>query len=374
MCEDTELYIGTTPHAKGGLFADAFRYFHPDEENAYTNWQTLTAARKTNYGKRLDYILTDVPLANECLTGCSILAQVDGSDHCPVIAELCCHGDPAEKCPPLCTKNMPEFLGKQQKLLTYFQKLPTKDSDDGSNSQNTSSSQESVNSQVSVDKEENKSSTSSGSEVSSSWNTKKRASETSKRNPCKKAKLGKKSDNNAKQGNLMTFFQKSSIVTKTCSPKAENVCVKDISNSEKNCIQNVEQNSSFMTKPSDTCHEKDEDLSFCSQSSESNDKLEVKSVDKSDLMSPVTLQTASEEFKITQPLQKSAAQAWKCLLGGPGKVPLCKGHKEPCILRTVKKEGPTKGKQFYTCARGEGLKSNPESRCDYFLWIDKKKQ
>lgn len=32
-------------------------------------------------------------------------------------------------------------------------------------------------------------------------------------------------------------------------------------------------------------------------------------------------------------------------------IPLCKGHKEPCVARCVKKEGPNIGRRFYVCAR-----------------------
>lgn len=34
-------------------------------------------------------------------------------------------------------------------------------------------------------------------------------------------------------------------------------------------------------------------------------------------------------------------------------IPLCKGHKEPCIARVVKKQGHNFGRRFYVCARAE---------------------
>lgn len=34
-------------------------------------------------------------------------------------------------------------------------------------------------------------------------------------------------------------------------------------------------------------------------------------------------------------------------------IPLCKGHKEACVSRVVKKPGPTFGRRFYVCARAE---------------------
>lgn len=34
-------------------------------------------------------------------------------------------------------------------------------------------------------------------------------------------------------------------------------------------------------------------------------------------------------------------------------IPLCKGHKEACVARVVKKPGPTFGRRFYVCSRAE---------------------
>lgn len=34
-------------------------------------------------------------------------------------------------------------------------------------------------------------------------------------------------------------------------------------------------------------------------------------------------------------------------------IPLCKGHKEPCVARIVKKQGPNFGRRFYVCVRAE---------------------
>lgn len=66
--------------------------------------------------------------------------------------------------------------------------------------------------------------------------------------------------------------------------------------------------------------------------------------------------------------QSVSSNAWKKILKGPDTPPLCKGHNEQCVLRTVKKQGPTKGKQFYVCSRPEGSKSNKKARCEHFEW------
>ncbi|XP_062940050.1 DNA-(apurinic or apyrimidinic site) endonuclease 2 [Cynocephalus volans] len=59
---------------------------------------------------------------------------------------------------------------------------------------------------------------------------------------------------------------------------------------------------------------------------------------------------------------------WKSVLGGPLPTPLCGGHKEPCVMRTVKKPGPNLGRRFYMCARPQGPPTDPSSRCNFFLW------
>lgn len=41
----------------------------------------------------------------------------------------------------------------------------------------------------------------------------------------------------------------------------------------------------------------------------------------------------------------------------------CTGHDEPCVERTVRKEGPNKGRCFYSCRRGQ-----TEGGCGFFAW------
>ncbi|CAM9683552.1 unnamed protein product, partial [Ascophyllum nodosum] len=51
--------------------------------------------------------------------------------------------------------------------------------------------------------------------------------------------------------------------------------------------------------------------------------------------------------------------------GGEGDGRVCTGHQEACALRTVRKEGPNQGRQFYCCARQES-----DGRCSTFMWAD----
>ncbi|CAH8494499.1 unnamed protein product [Schistosoma turkestanicum] len=62
------------------------------------------------------------------------------------------------------------------------------------------------------------------------------------------------------------------------------------------------------------------------------------------------------------------------LLSGPKKPPVCLGHKEPCVMRTVKQLKTTKGNRFgrifWVCARPQGAPDNPAARCNTFFWDD----
>mmetsp|Transcript_27615 Transcript_27615/g.52571 ORF Transcript_27615/g.52571 Transcript_27615/m.52571 type:complete len:286 (-) Transcript_27615:375-1232(-) len=48
--------------------------------------------------------------------------------------------------------------------------------------------------------------------------------------------------------------------------------------------------------------------------------------------------------------------------------PKCRGHKEPCKVRVVKKPGPNFGRIFYCCPRPAGPRTNPEADCSFFAW------
>ncbi|RLN98490.1 hypothetical protein BBJ28_00022903 [Nothophytophthora sp. Chile5] len=50
---------------------------------------------------------------------------------------------------------------------------------------------------------------------------------------------------------------------------------------------------------------------------------------------------------------------------GGGPVVKCAGHDEPCVERTVKKEGPNKGRLFYSCRRPQ-----TDTNCGFFQWKD----
>lgn len=103
----------------GHKLVDSFRHLHPHTRQAYTCWSTLTSARSTNYGTRIDYVLIGQNLVSH-LTGAGIMPDVQGSDHCPVYAELSVTFRAADKPPSLCSCYWSEFAGKQKKLSACF--------------------------------------------------------------------------------------------------------------------------------------------------------------------------------------------------------------------------------------------------------------
>lgn len=68
-------------------FIDTFRYFHPNSKERYSWWSYREFARVSNRGWRIDYISVSEKLKKH-LVSADILDQVEGSDHCPVVATL----------------------------------------------------------------------------------------------------------------------------------------------------------------------------------------------------------------------------------------------------------------------------------------------
>ena len=67
-------------------FVDTFRYIYPDKTEAYSWWSYIGGARSRNAGWRIDYFLVSSRLIGN-VKDSQILADVLGSDHCPVLIE-----------------------------------------------------------------------------------------------------------------------------------------------------------------------------------------------------------------------------------------------------------------------------------------------
>ena len=79
---------------------------------------------------------------------------------------------------------------------------------------------------------------------------------------------------------------------------------------------------------------------------------------------------ASAAASTGAPSASGSSKAWSDLFSSQKeKVPCCRGHVEKCVVRVVKKEGPNRGRTFYTCARADGdWPKNQEANCGFFQW------
>lgn len=68
-------------------FTDTFRMLHPQLAGAYSWWSYRFHAREKNAGWRIDYFLTSNRLFPQVIKS-EILADIYGSDHCPVLLEV----------------------------------------------------------------------------------------------------------------------------------------------------------------------------------------------------------------------------------------------------------------------------------------------
>lgn len=66
-------------------FVDTFRHFYPTAEKRFSWWSYRELARISNRGWRIDYVCCSKDLVPS-LKSADILDQVEGSDHCPVVA------------------------------------------------------------------------------------------------------------------------------------------------------------------------------------------------------------------------------------------------------------------------------------------------
>nr|XP_046251904.1 DNA-(apurinic or apyrimidinic site) lyase 2 [Scatophagus argus] len=349
---DEESDVTSADPSHGGKFVDTFRYFHPTRANAFTCWSTMTGARQTNYGTRIDYIFADYQLANECFISADIMPEVEGSDHCPVWGQLNCSLLPSSKPPPLCTRYLPEFAGKQQKLSHFFVKVQQKSSQPEQRDALPASQEED-------ERRENLNPFGAGN-----TSGKKRLLTLTSDSNIPKVKKTKTSSK--PQGSLLSFFKPklTNVIPSTEAPARQ--CEKtldEVASSQNSQKASREDVSSFVSsEPEDTMPVFDSPQLCPSGTTE-----EIEKPTKTKPLTPLPSVGHSAAKK------GASSVFWKSVLRGPPPPPSCKVHGEPCVLRTVKKEGPNMGKQFFVCARPQGHASNPDARCNFFMWVDKGK-
>uniref|UniRef100_UPI003AAEF7AF DNA-(apurinic or apyrimidinic site) endonuclease 2 n=1 Tax=Centroberyx gerrardi TaxID=166262 RepID=UPI003AAEF7AF len=356
-----ECEVTSVDPVHSGKFVDTFRYFHPTRTHAFTCWSTLTGARQTNYGTRIDYIFADYLLAKEQFVAADIMPEVEGSDHCPVWGQLSCSLLPSSKIPPLCTRHLPEFAGKQQKLSRFLVKVDQK-------SIQSESRDALPGSQEAEERRENVNPLRAGNS-SGKKRTLTADSAVPKGKKTKTIKISSKP-----QGSLLAFFKPklTNVVPSMETPASQ--CEKMLGIAEVTSSQNFQTGCATRQDVSPgtggdgevTEGVGDGSPQLCPGSS---------STEESDKQMETKAERLTSQPTVGPPDTKKGASSvfWKSVLHGPPPPPACKVHGEPCVLRTVKKEGPNMGRQFFVCARPQGHSSNPEARCNYFAWVDKGK-
>ncbi|XP_013643913.1 DNA-(apurinic or apyrimidinic site) endonuclease 2-like isoform X2 [Brassica napus] len=348
---------------RGGSFSDVFRFKHPERKDAFTCWSSSSGAEQFNYGSRIDHILVAGPCLHEEGDGqqghsflachvkeCDILTEykrfknetmptrwkgglgvkLKGSDHVPVFTSFDDLPDvPEHSTPPLASRYLPMIFGFQQTLASVLMKRQANEQAKSIEVSCSSLSQSSTTpscGEISTGPLRNCSSTDISPEESCSLENEssKRVNTTSEDGNKKKVRRIQSSQ----QLSLKSFF-----TSKSAS------CVSSSQSSSQ-----VESN----TEPTDSSKEDDE---LTTTSSQEQDQSGSPAKQKND--------AALMEWQRIQNLLQNS-------------IPLCKGHKEACVARVVKKPGPTFGRRFYVCSRAEGPSSNPEANCGYFKWASSK--
>lgn len=374
----------------GGFFYDLFREKHPERIDAYTCWPVHTGAEEFNFGSRIDHVLAsggclshmhdndDHNLVVCHVDDCDIMThfrrwkpgislrwkggratKLEGSDHVPVFFTLKEIPDiQIHSTPPLSARYMPEIRGSQQTIVSIFMKRQmTERLDVGMlTSPATKESVENINLVGSAKGDSHSCSVSSihlNTLSTSMMNTCENDPSTSEvtqdvatighqlNGPVLVPKKKKMKQNHQAQLSLTSFFCKIPSTSENVDNSTKDVsdilesnidtpdCATETTENIKEGKFDESASSQEHNRPTDCCPR--------------NDKKTV----------------AMMEWQRIQQLMQDS-------------IPLCEGHREPCVARVVKKLGPNFGRRFYVCARAEGPSSNPEARCDFFRWAASK--
>ncbi|XP_037435601.1 DNA-(apurinic or apyrimidinic site) endonuclease 2-like isoform X1 [Triticum dicoccoides] len=389
----------------GGPFFNAFRSKHPERTGAYTCFNQKVGAEEYNYGSRIDHILISGACFHDCnsvedhsifhchVEDCEIMnhfrrgdsgniskwkggrsSKLEGSDHIPVymilngIPEL-----PAHNTPPSAARYLPEIRGRQQSIVSFLSKGKLCEAEDGPglnisrDRENQSCCSDDLE-RRSISKEE----LATGiTEFSKGVN---QPSPTSKRRNLdhwinegssgssvtllaaqgmKTSFSGVKSVSNKKnkhnlssQPTIKSFFRRPET-----KPGDANI------NSLASSVDTVPSSVDTLPKMDELCSPQDDSLQENIQCTAAADG-DPDNSNISSSLSTYKCNIATLEWQRIQQRMKMT-------------LPLCKGHREPCIPRSVKK-GSNIGRLFYVCARAQGPSSNPEANCNHFQWASVK--
>ncbi|XP_073122388.1 DNA-(apurinic or apyrimidinic site) endonuclease 2 [Henckelia pumila] len=370
----------------GGQFSDAFREKHPDRREAYTCWSTSSGAEEFNFGSRIDHILIAGPCFHEnqneshsfvnChIEECDILEQfkrwkpgntprwkagsnvkLEGSDHVPVyICLMEIPNVPLHNTPSLSSRYCPEVYGFQKTLVSMLErKQPAKDVSlsGGSSSILEDSIASKCCSQLmkrSLQSFSASSSTLRKHEDLSSVDISEGFCEKSS-NDFNGTEEVSKSFSTLESNKKARKSQLSQLSLKSYFKKTVGV----IDNSDSICADK-KLSQAEMSSPCFEVNETLDEGAQCDSEMQSEQGPSIEEDDSSQSSEKERTGLALVEWQRIQQFMQTS-------------IPLCKGHKEPCVPRVVKKPGPNIGRRFYVCARAEGPASNAEANCGFFKW------
>ena len=344
---------------------------------AYTCWNTLTSARLTNYGTRIDYILLSHGLLSPPATSeyppsvshftlihSDICPEVMGSDHCPVTCTLAAlplrsesHGiegagssgvsgvatrtDRESTQPPsLCTCHLPSFGRRQMSLADAF-------------SSSTAASPAEHSTGLEADQTRKRPlSLAPGGTAGTAKNKNKKVS--------------------ARQMQLKLNFG-----VPPSGHDATTICVDDAAK-QWACTQCTFENtyslkSSGSVKLTATtvtcvmCGLAQTPVPFRAPSN-SDQNCATAGANGEDPCS--LMPTPEAESGLGSDLTAAEVNAFNVLRQSqsPIEAPLCSGHNLPCLAHIVHKDGPNKGKRFFCCRLPVGKLNAPNARCAFFKW------
>lgn len=80
--------LDSAPRVPSQFLLDSTRLIQKRRLALYTVWNTLTSARQSNYGSRIDLILFSDQTFGDSISKADILPYLFGSDHCPVFTDV----------------------------------------------------------------------------------------------------------------------------------------------------------------------------------------------------------------------------------------------------------------------------------------------
>ncbi|VAI35159.1 unnamed protein product [Triticum turgidum subsp. durum] len=370
----------------GGPFFDAFRSKHPERTGAYTCFNQKVGAEEYNYGSRIDHILISGACFHDCnsvedhsifhchVEDCEIMnhfrrgdsgniskwkggrsSKLEGSDHIPVymilngIPEL-----PAHNTPPSAARYLPEIRGRQQSIVSFLSKGKLCEAEDGPgldisrDRENQSCCSDDLE-RRSISKEE------LATGITEFCKGVNQPSPTSKRRNLdhwiNEGSSGSSQNSNvtlvAAQGMKTSFSGVKSVSNKknkhnlSSQPTIKSFFRRPKTKPGDANINSLASSVDTVPKMDELCSPKDDRLEEniqCTAAADGDpDNSNISSSLSTDKCNIATLewQRIQQRMKMT--------------------LPLCKGHREPCIPRSVKK-GSNIGRLFYVCARAQVLK------------------